>query len=46
MLSIVETKVEKEKFHHAKKPIKIWDNNVDNRVISKLVETETKYLID
>ena len=30
-----------------KKPIKIWDNNVDNIVISKLVKTKTncKYLI-
>ena len=30
-----------------KKPIKIWDVNVDNIVISKLIETKTnsKYLI-
>ena len=31
-----------------KKPIEIWDANVDNIVISKLVETKTnsKYLIE
>ena len=30
-----------------KKPVKIWDANVDNIVISKLIETKTnsKYLI-
>ena len=35
------------KFYGAKKPINIWDVNVDNTVISKLVETKTnsKYLI-
>ena len=42
-----ERKVTKEKFHAvskaAKKPIKIWDVNVDNIVIPKLVST--KYLI-
>ena len=31
----------KEKFYAAKKPIKIWDVNVDNIVVSKLVETKT-----
>ena len=42
-----ETKVTKEKFYTAKKPIKIWDVNVDNVVISKLIEAKTnsKYLI-
>ena len=37
----------KEKFYAAKRPIKIWDVNVDNTVISKLVKTKTnsKYLI-
>ena len=47
MLRFGETKIEKETFYAAKKPIKIWDVNVDNKVISKLIETETnsKYLI-
>ena len=35
-----KTKVEKEDFYGAKKPIKIWDVDVDNIVISKLVETK------
>ena len=41
-----EKKVTKEKFYVAKKSIKIWDVNVDNIVISKLIETKTnsKYL--
>ena len=40
-------KIAEEKFYAAKKPIKIWDVNVDNIVVSKLVETKTniKYLI-
>ena len=39
--------IAKEKFYSAKKPIKIWNVNVDNIVISKLVKTKTnsKYLI-
>ena len=42
-----EKEIAKEKFYAAKKPIKIWDVNVDNIVISKLVKTKTnsKYLI-
>ena len=42
-----EAKVAKEKFYGAKKPIKIWNVDVNNIVISKLVETNTnsKYLI-
>ena len=42
-----EREIAKEKFYAAKKPIKFWDVNVDNIVISKLVETKTnsKYLI-
>ena len=46
MLSIGKTKVAKEEVYGAKK-IKIWDVNVDNTVISKLVETknDSKYLI-
>ena len=37
----------KRKVLCCKKPIKIWDVNVDNIVISKLIETKTntKYLI-
>ena len=38
MLRFGETKVAKEKFYSAKKPINIWDVNVDNIVIWKLVE--------
>ena len=47
MLRFVETKVAKEKRYGAKKPIHIWDVNVDKKVISKLVEptTNSKYLI-
>ena len=35
---ILIAKVAKEEFYGAKKPIKIWDVNVDNIVISKLVD--------
>ena len=37
----------KEEFHGARKPIKIWDVDADNVVISKLIETNnnSKYLI-
>ena len=45
MLRFGETKIAKQKFYAAKKPIKIWDVNVDNIVISKLVKTKTKYLV-
>ena len=47
MLTFGETKIAKKKFDAAKKPIEIWDVNVDNLVISKLVKTKTnsKYLI-
>ena len=40
MLRFGETKVTKETFHVAKKKktIKVWDDNVDNIVISKLVK--------
>ena len=37
MLKFGETKVTKEKIYAAKKPRKIWDVNVDNIVISKLL---------
>ena len=42
-----EERVTKEKFHAAKKPIRIWDVNIDNIVISKLIEKKNnfKYLI-
>ena len=36
----------KEKLHAAKKPIKIWDFNVDNIVISKLVKTKKFEVFD
>ena len=47
MLRFGETKVAKEKIDAAEKPVKIWDVNVDNIVISKLGKTKTnsKYLI-
>ena len=47
MLRFSKTKVAKETFYGAEKPINSWDVNVDNIVISKLVETKTnsKYLI-
>ena len=47
MLRFREGEIVKEKFYASKKPIKIWDVNVDNIVISKLVKTKTnsKYLI-
>ena len=38
-----ETKVASEKFYAAKKPVKIWDVNVGNIFISKLVKTKTTY---
>ena len=46
MVKLGKIKIAKEKFYAAKKPIKIWDVNVDNIVISKLVKTKTnsKYL--
>ena len=42
-----ETKIAKEKFYAEKKPMNIWDVNVDNIVISKLVKPKanSKYLI-
>ena len=32
------------KFRETKKPIKMWDVNVGNIAISKLVKTKTKYI--
>ena len=47
ILRFGEKKVTKEKFCILRKPIKIWYVNVNNIVISKLVQTKTnsKYLI-
>ena len=47
ILRFGKTKVAKEEFYGAKKPIKIGDVDVDNIIISKLIETEknSKYLI-
>ena len=38
MMGFGEREIEKEKFCAAKKVIKIWDVNVENIVISKLVK--------
>ena len=48
MLRFGDREIAKEKFYAAKKPIKIWDVNVDNIFISKLVKTKTnsKYCIE
>ena len=40
MIRFGEKEIVKEKKYAAKKPIKIWDVNVDNIVVSKLVETK------
>ena len=46
MLRFGETKIAKEKFYSAKKPLHIWDVNVDNIVVSRLIEANNnpKYL--
>ena len=43
-----QTKVRKEKFYSAKKTINVEDINVDNIVVSKLIEgkTNSKYSIE
>ena len=41
MVKFGKREISKEKFYAAKKPIKLWDVNVDNIVISKLVITKT-----
>ena len=41
MVRFGDREIAKEKFCAAKRPIKIWDANVDNIVVSKLVK---KYL--
>ena len=47
MLRFGDKEIAEEKFYTAKKPIKIWDVNVENIVISKLINTKpsSKYLI-
>ena len=47
MLRFGEAKVTKEKLYASKEPIKIWDVNIDNIIISKSVKTKAnpKYLI-
>ena len=47
MVRFGDRKIAKEKFYAAKRPIKIWDVNVDSIFISKLIKTKTnsKYLI-
>ena len=35
------TEIANKKFHVAKRPIKVYDVNVDNIVISKLAKTKT-----
>ena len=48
MLTFGKTKETKEKFYAAKNGTKIWDVNIDNIVISKLVKTRTnsEYLVE
>ena len=47
MVRLGEKEIAKEKFHAAKKPIRIENVNVDNIATSKLIKTKTKskYLI-
>ena len=42
MIKYVKTEIAKENFYAAKKPMKIWDVNIDNILISKF---NFKYLI-
>ena len=37
MVKFGEKKIAKEKLYAAKKPLRIWDVNVENMVISKLI---------
>ena len=41
MLRFGEKEIVKERFYASKKPIKVWNVNVDDIVISKLVKTKT-----
>ena len=47
MLRFYKIKVAKEQFYGAKNPLKIWDINVDNIGISKLVgiKNNSKYIM-
>ena len=47
MAGFAEKEIAKENFYTAKKFINVWDVNVDNIVMSKLIDTKTnsKYLI-
>ena len=47
ILRFGEKEIAEERFYAAKKPINIWDVNIDNIVILKLVKrkTNSKYLI-
>ena len=47
MLRFGETKIVRKKIYSGNQPANIWDINVDNIVISKLVErkTNSNYLI-
>ena len=47
MVKSGKTEIAKEMFYVEKKPIKMWDVNIDNIVISELVKkkTNSKYLI-
>ena len=40
MLRFAETKIAKENIYAAKSPINIWDVNVENIVISKLLKAK------
>ena len=43
MLRFAETNVAKEEFYGAKKPMKIWDADVNDILISKLVKTKKQF---
>ena len=47
MLRLCKMKVAKEEFYAAKRPIKVWDVDINNIVLSKLLETKnnSEYLI-
>ena len=47
MIKFVKTEIAKENLYAAKNHMKIWDVNIDNILISKLVSTKTnlKFLI-
>ena len=47
MIKFLKTEIAKENLYAAKNHMKIWDVNIDNILISKLVSTKTnfKYLI-